>query len=146
MNKRFCVIGMIVGIITVLIGLYVAFGYKASFNGTYTDSASFGADFYTYIYEATSDASYNVAALGNLVSKALSFIVRSLGFLLMSIGGAITCFFGYKMDCIKKDTKPVLNLPDFSEPVKPEEPKEDEWIVPAPEEETAVEETESKDE
>ena len=111
MKKGFCIAGIVVGVIMIVIGLAGA-SLDANFNGSYPDSATFGADFYTYIYGATHDAASNVASLGYFMMAAMKAVAGLLGRFIAAFGAALVCFFGYKFAEIRE-----------SEPAKVEEEK-----------------------
>ncbi len=102
MKKGFCIAGIIVGVIMIIIGLAGA-GLDANFNGSYPDSATFGADFYTYIYGATHDAASNVASLGYFMMTAMKAVAGLLGRFIAAFGAVVVCFFGYKFAEIKEN-------------------------------------------
>ena len=109
MKKGLCIAGIVVGVIMIVIGLAGA-SLDANFNGSYPDSATFGADFYTYIYGATHDAASNVASLGYFMMTAMKAAAGLLGRFIAAFGAAVVCFFGYKFAEIRE-----------SEPAKEEE-------------------------
>ena len=111
MKKGFCIAGIVVGVIMIVIGLAGA-SLDANFSGSYPDSATFGADFYTYIYGATHDAASNVASLGYFMMTAMKAVAGLLGRFIAAFGAAVVCFFGYKFAEIRE-----------SEPAKVEEEK-----------------------
>ena len=138
MKKIFNFLGLAVGILTVIAGLYIVSGFKASFYGIYPDQASFGADFYTLIFEGVHDAAYDLTTMGNFLENALSFMTKAIGLLTMGIGGAITCFFGSRIDWGKAKSKAKPGIQMIGESNKPEEktePVEDEWVVSETDEE-----------
>ena len=138
MKKIFNFLGLAVGILTVIAGLYIVSGFKASFYGYYPDEASFGADFYTLIFEGVHDAAYNLNTMGHFLVHAFTFISKAIGLLTMGIGGAITCFFGSRIDWGKAKSKAKPGIQMIGESNNPEEktePVEDEWVVSETDEE-----------
>lgn len=102
MKKGFCIAGMCVGVIMIVIGL-AGSNINAVFYGDYPDSASFGADFYTYIYTATHDAASNVADLGYFMMTAMKAVAGLLGRFIAAFGAVVVCFFGYKFAEIREN-------------------------------------------
>lgn len=62
--KSNCIFGIVIGLLIVAAGLYLAFGFSGSYIGNDSGTAEFGADFYTYQYRATRNAATNVENLG----------------------------------------------------------------------------------
>lgn len=112
MKKTFSMIGIIAGaIIIIILGIVVL---ALDTGTTYVESASFGADFYTYSYKAIKIAAQNVGNLANIASKGI-------GFLLIAIGITDICVFGCKLADIKE---PPSALPATPITVKEETPEE----------------------
>lgn len=94
--KKISIVGVVIGVLTVIVGIIVLNMYTGS-NPT---STSFGADFYTYIYRATRIAASNINDLGKI-------LCCGLGFVLISMGLTEICVFLLMM---KKNTQqPVTN-------------------------------------
>ncbi len=89
MRKTFSTVGMILGIVIVVMGLYLAFGFSSSYNGTSTSSYSFGADYYTEQYQATENAADNIMALGEYQEKLVDFSFKIIGLIVSAFGGVI---------------------------------------------------------
>ena len=96
MKKMFRTVGMILGIVVVVLGLYLAFGFGESYHGSSTYSYSFGADYYTEQYQATENAADNILALGEYIDSLVSFGLKVTGLIIAAFGGIITCYFGCK--------------------------------------------------
>ncbi|MBQ8176636.1 MAG: hypothetical protein IJ035_06325 [Oscillospiraceae bacterium] len=75
MKKILNFAGVAIGVLTVVFGIIVLNMYT----GRFPDGASFGADFYTYIYEATDIAASNIKDMGNIVRYGFGFILISMG-------------------------------------------------------------------
>ena len=85
-GKTACVLGMISGILSVLFGIITLCLDKGSFEGSY----SYGGDAYTGIQNAAAQAANNIQDLARIVSFGL-------GFLLISFGIFMICYFVIKM-------------------------------------------------
>ena len=66
MRKAFRTVGMVLGIVVVVLGLYLAFGFGESYRGSSTYSYSFGADYYTEQYQASEAKQDKAKALQKL--------------------------------------------------------------------------------
>lgn len=80
-----CIIGIILGAILLIIGIAFGNGYMST---DYTLSASFGGDFYTYIYQATQNAANNLRSV-MLSICALGKILKAMT---CGMGGFIMLF------------------------------------------------------
>lgn len=106
-----CVAGMVVGIAILVSGLYMAFGFSSSFNGKTPEDASFGADFYTFQYEATQIAAQNVNRLGTFTEKAVNFGFKAGGFAIAAAGLAIGTFFELRLNEAKHREELAAHTP-----------------------------------
>ena len=93
-------LGFVLGVATIIGGIVVLDMTK----GSYADSATFGADFYTYSYRATRYAANNIYALADIVRTGL-------GFLLISLGGAEILFFTKFKSVKNENTAPQVAVP-----------------------------------
>lgn len=86
--KKICiwsVIGTVIGCVVFVCGIITIFDPVISRD--YPRTAEFGADFYTYIYDAVKDVAMNIPA-------AAEGIVRTQGIIIAAIGAFMTCYFG----------------------------------------------------
>ena len=74
--KSNCIFGIVIGLLIVAAGLYLAFGFSGSYIGNDSGTAEFGADFYTYQYKATRNAATNVENLGLFTRDVAQFGFR----------------------------------------------------------------------
>lgn len=122
MKKRFSTIGIILGIVIIVLGLHLAFGYHDySLKGNSTYSYSFGADFYTEIYSATENAADNILAMDNYLRDVMEFLLVAAGLIVAAFGGVVTCYFGCKLADAKN---PPVAVPGAPTAVKEETPEE----------------------
>ncbi len=91
----FGVIGFILGIIIFIMGISTMNSKPESRSTSYTDSYSFGADFYTEEYEATKNAADNAAVTANNVRELGNTITNCFGTLLIAVG-LIVCLYSLK--------------------------------------------------
>ncbi len=99
-------LGFALGVATIVMGVMVL----DCSTGSYADSASFGADFYTYMYKAGRYAANNIIYLAEIVK--LGF-----GALLISLGGFEIIFFTSRGRKDIRDAAPVA--PAYTAPVAP---------------------------
>lgn len=87
MKERYCKIGIGVGAAAIIMGI-VLLGMPVGTKEVYP--ASFGGDFYTYMFRVTRYATENIAYLSDIARKGF-------GFLLIIIGATDICLFGCKL-------------------------------------------------
>ena len=63
------------------------------FKADFADYASFGADFYTYQYKATTYAVSNLYSIGLYIED----VVRIAGYVIAAVGLVIFCAFGVRL-------------------------------------------------
>lgn len=91
-NILWCIIGIISGLILIIIGIVFLLKFKnATFYGYISrlGTATFGADFYTEIYESTTFAA-------NALKETYEMINTYFGTFLIFIGVVDICIFGSK--------------------------------------------------
>ena len=98
------IIGIACGVVIIILGVVILSTDLELRSGTHTGTAAFGGDFYTYIYEATSNAANNVQSLCSLVSQSCELIVKGFEYLLLAIGLTDICLFGTKISTLKDKT------------------------------------------
>ena len=84
-EKVWNVIGAIVGIAIIICGIVMI--TEPDVTCSSISYAKYGADFYTDIYDAVRSTAHNI-------TYAAEAIVRGLGFVTVSIGAFMTCYFG----------------------------------------------------
>lgn len=104
MKKIFCIVGIIVGVIMIIMGFSVH-GIQETTNYYLPDAFSFGADYYTDQYEATRDAALNVAYLGYDIQDYFNYGIATLGKFFALLGAVVVCFFGYKLGGALEESK-----------------------------------------
>ena len=105
MNKTAKIIGIVVGSLIIVMGLYMLIAAMSTstgayFSTTYSIDYSFGADFYTEMYGVTYDAVGQLNKIANGLDAAfdktlplLQIIAMGIGMLIIAIGAAVTAFF-----------------------------------------------------
>lgn len=86
--KKICiwsVIGTVIGCVVFVCGIIMIFDPDVS--GSTPRTAEFGADFYSYIYDAVRYAAKNIY-------KSAEEIVKTQGYIIAAIGAFMTCYFG----------------------------------------------------
>ena len=87
------IIGIVCGVVIIILGIIML--TQGDIGSVRSTSTSFGADFYTEVYQATAVAGRNVKELGELIAKGF-------GFLLLAIGLTDICLFGTKIAAKEK--------------------------------------------
>lgn len=120
--------GMAVGVLAILIGLIFLFGFKdeifygsadSLYGGTTRlGTATYGADFYTDIYESTTFA-------GNAVKGVYEMLSTCFGMLFFLVGAIDICAFGSKLTMSKEEPcQEAESVETAAEPVCAEAPAE----------------------
>ena len=84
-KKSVSIIGMIVGAIIIIIGFLLQNTSLYSIG----EFITFGADFYTEMYEVTIE-------VGEAINKAINDLICAVSWLIISLGAIDICFFAYK--------------------------------------------------
>lgn len=93
-QRTWDLIGMIAGAVILVLGIVVLAVKAPEYSFNWADSASFGADYYTYQYEATEYAANNAASIGRTLRGMAVAMNRGLGFLVLSIGLLAVIHYG----------------------------------------------------
>ncbi len=104
MKKIFCIVGIIVGVVMIIMGFSVH-GIQDVPNYYTPEAFSFGADYYTDQYEATRDTALNVAYLGYDIQDYFNYGIATLGKFFAMLGAVVVCFFGYKLGGALEESK-----------------------------------------
>ncbi|NCE64397.1 hypothetical protein D1159_07290 [Pseudoflavonifractor sp. 524-17] len=86
-------IGCILGVIVILAGIVFMTTPADSYSTTSVQDASFGADFYTYVYEGVEAASRNAAVTANNIRELGEKLAVYSGFLFIVLGILIEIHF-----------------------------------------------------
>lgn len=113
-KQKYCKLGLIVGVIAIVLGLYVMLGLGEP---NYPNYLAFGADFYTEQYAATRAVSMNIIILFNAVRMGASII-------LMVFGAADIFYFMNK----KEEALTQEKIIELLESLQPKESIEDKGI------------------
>lgn len=89
-------IGCILGVVVFLVGVVICVTPPDSYSTSSTDYATFGADFYTYQYEATRAVASNAAVTANNLREMGHAQAHYAGVLFMVIGLLTTISYGKK--------------------------------------------------
>lgn len=95
-ENQWNLIGCILGVVILLVGVVFCVTPPDSYNTTSTDYATFGADYYTYQYDATRAVASNAAVTANNLREIGRAQARYVGVLLMVIGALIVVCYGKK--------------------------------------------------
>ena len=97
-----------IGIIVMGIAMILSHGEwmdRTWYEITAPQKASFGADFYTYIYDAARYAGVKIADYGSSICSAMSAFVKLFGGVLILLGITQICFFGKRITTFEKTEK-----------------------------------------
>ena len=75
-RKVLAILGILCGVATIIIGAKLTGENCGRWQDT---SISFGADFYTYSYEASAQAACNVLYMARILRSGLSYLLMTLG-------------------------------------------------------------------
>ena len=78
--------------------------------GTLPKEATFGADFYTYVYNAARYAGAKIDDYGSAMGAAMSEFVKLFGGVLILFGITQVCFFGKRITTFEKTEKKTETL------------------------------------
>ena len=95
-KKTWDLIGAILGIVILIAGIVFMASPPDSYSTKTTDYASFGADFYTYEYDATRAAASNAAVTAHNLREMGEAQSNQFGFLFMIIGALTVVHYGKK--------------------------------------------------
>lgn len=112
-------IGCVLGVIILLVGVVFCVTPPDSYYTTSTDYATFGADYYTYQYDATRAVASNAAVTANNLREIGHAQARYIGVLLMVIGALTVVSYGKKY---------FTYVPDEVQP-KTKERSDDEFVT-----------------
>ncbi len=110
-KKIISVLGIMIGITIIIVGINVKdVEYSRADTGGIGRYITFGADFYTEIYNVTKDVGYavnnNTIALNN-ITNVLANICNAIGWLIIAIGTTDICFFCYKLCVTDTNTQTI---------------------------------------
>lgn len=109
-NKIWDAIALLAGIGIIVMGVAMILSHgewmdRTWYEITAPEKASFGADFYTYIYDAARYAGVKIADYGSAICSAMSEFVKLFGGVLILFGVTQVCFFGKKITTFEKTEK-----------------------------------------
>ena len=115
-QRTWDLIGMIAGVVILVLGIVVLAVKAPEYSFNWADSASFGADYYTYQYEATEYAANNAASIGRTLRGMAVAMNRGLGFLVLSIGLLAVIHYGKAFFTAAAPEKPTAAQAAKTEP------------------------------
>ena len=151
MDKKriFNIAGAAIGLIAVLMGIIIIFCPADSYTTFRPDDVSFGADYYTYEYEATRYAALNAGITANNLRELGQSIAFYAGAAFVIAGLLILVNYLGKLLCVEEATPVIAEATPIAEALPEEviptvEAEETDAVaeeVPAAEEIPAAEET-----
>lgn len=122
MKKIWNMIGAAVGVIVFIMGIIFAFTPANSYSTDTADSATFGADFYTYQYKATKIAAQNTAVTANNIREVGEKLALYAGMAFAVAGCLITIHFLKELSsepkAVPQAMQPVAAVPQPVQPVQ----------------------------
>lgn len=115
MKQVLAFIGVVCGLATIVIGFNLL---NADYGAWQSMTVSFGADFYTYSYEATARAANNVLEMAKILRSGFAY-------LLMALGALGSLYFGIVAIKTPESTTSASALPPetpVEKPIKEETP------------------------
>lgn len=107
-QKLWNFIGLVLGLVIVITGIIFACTPADSYSTSYpAKEVEFGADFYTYQYEATRFAAKNTAITANNIRELGHALALYAGFFFIFSGLLVVVYFGKKFFCAECDAIPV---------------------------------------
>ena len=122
-ERTWNLIGFVAGLILIVVGIVYIATPADHYSTSTTDSATFGADFYTYEYRATRAAASNAAVAANNLRELGGKLALYNGTLFMVLGLGFALHFG-KLVFVEKE-EPAAAAPAESpapEPASEEAP------------------------
>lgn len=92
-----CLAGIAVGVCLMIFAIVLGQGAVEGYYNPDYDGASFGGDFYTYIYEKTVDINSSIRNLSYGVRTNTEVIARELGCLIGGFGTMLSLLFGIRL-------------------------------------------------
>ena len=105
-EKYWNLAGVVLGLVVIIMGIVFMFTPADSYSTRSADDVSFGADYYTYQYEATRYAVSNTAITANNIRELGGKIALYAGFGFIVCGALIMLSYGKKLAlCMVPETK-----------------------------------------
>ena len=119
-EKTWAVIGLLLGIIVVVVGVVFMATPAAEYGTNTPEYASFGADYYTYQYDATRDAAINIAVVAENLRAMSAKLALYAGFGFVVAGLLLCMHYGQKLALAGKNKDAVMEagsepVPEFDE-------------------------------
>lgn len=92
-EKTWNLIGCILGIVVIIAGIYFAASPADSYSTSSVRDASFGGDFYTYVYDGVRTAVDNTAVTANNIRELGAMLALYSGALFVVLGALIEIHF-----------------------------------------------------
>ena len=99
-HKLWDILGAVIGAIAILVGLALSAAAPEHYSTDSSDGrASFGADFYTYIYSAADAAASNTAVTANNLREMGATQAKQVGACLMLLGALVVVHYSKSYFC-----------------------------------------------
>ncbi len=105
-KRTWDLIGVLLGVVILIVGITFYATPPDSFSTSYASSAAFGADFYTYQYDATRIAADNAAVTANNIRELGKTMAHYAGFFFIAAGLLTLVHFGKNYFAVE-DAAPI---------------------------------------
>lgn len=112
-NKIWDYLGLCVGIFAIVVGIVFLLTPPDSYYTSSADVASFGADYYTYQYDATRIVASNAAVAANNIRELGVALSNYSGFFFIITGMLVLIHYG--KICFSEYTAPVSKIEEAKE-------------------------------
>ncbi len=108
-HKLWDVLGAVLGAVAILAGLVLFTAAPEHYSTDHSDGpASFGADFYTYIYSAAEAAATNTGVTANNLREMGETQAKQVGVCLMLLGALVVVHYGKSYFCTPEPTQEAV--------------------------------------
>ena len=107
-EKKWYLLGVLLGILVIVAGIIFMATPAKAYGGSTPEYASFGADYYTYQYDATRDVASNVRVVTEAVNELSASVSLYAGAAFVVAGLLILLSNGKKLAMLKAETAPVF--------------------------------------
>lgn len=122
-EKTWVVIGLLLGIVVVVVGIVFMATPAAEYGTNTPEYASFGADYYTYQYDATRDAAINIGVVADNLRAMSAKLALYAGFGFVVLGLLLCLHYGQKLALVAVPSEDAGAVEDYLETVaESEEP------------------------
>ena len=120
MKKIWNIVGAAIGVVVIIMGIVFAATPANTYSTDSADTASFGADFYTYQYKATKIVAQNAAVTANNLREVGEKMALYAGMAFIVAGLLITLHFVKELTSMPKAAPQFVAVQPSPVPVQPQ--------------------------